>query len=517
MPPERFARGSEPVEIPELELSELPDHEPESIDDMFDIGIGDDILVVDDHPANLIAVEAALEPLGRKLVFASSGEEALQKLLQQDFALILLDVAMPGITGIETARLIRSRERSRGTPIIFVTGMSWHDEAVDEAYEVGGFDFLIKPVRPEVLRAKARVFLKLQERTRALRNHAGKLRTSQRQLHELELVEQRKRFESTLLETKVNQLADGERRQHELAGIIGNELLNPLQTLQMAFDLLRDHPHADRGERIYSLVEHRLVHVTRLVKILIDIAQVAAGQLALAPTTINLHDILRQAVNDCRPILDTHKLTVRFDPDLAQPAMINGDAVRLLQAMTTLIDHAARSAADCGELVVASHVTAGEVLVAVTDRGRGIAAEMLPKLFDVFTGDNRSNTLSLGLPLVKRLLELHDGTIRVSSDGQGKGSTFELRLPLAPQDVDLAALDPGPMFGNTMRMTAVNPTVDLFATDPALEIMLDPNDPTNPLHEPGDPMPPPLRDPLPQPRPGPDPDPAPQVAARVAS
>src|SRR6185369_1081257 len=101
-------------------------------EEFVDIGIGDDILVVDDNPANLIAIEAALAPLDRRLVFASSGIEALGKLLQQDFALILLDVAMPGITGIETARLIRMRERSRGTPIIFVTGIAWQDEAIDK-------------------------------------------------------------------------------------------------------------------------------------------------------------------------------------------------------------------------------------------------------------------------------------------------------------------------------------------------------------------------------------------------
>lgn len=495
-PLERTPRASEPVVIPKLAAA-LADtacadtaFTDDALDEMIDIGIGDDILVVDDHPANLLAVEAALEPLGRTLVFATSGEQALARLLEQDFALILLDVAMPGITGIETARMIRARERSRGTPIIFITGMSWHDEAVDEAYEVGGFDFLTKPVRPEVLRAKARVFLKLQERTRALRRHAEQLRTSQRQLHELELVEQRKRFESTLLESKVTQLAEGERRQHELAGIIGNELLNPLQTLQMAFDLLRDHPHADRGERIYSLVEHRLVHVTRLVKILIDIAQVASGQLALAPSTINLHDILHQAIDDCRPILDAHKLNVRIERD-PLPALVIGDPVRLLQAVTTVLDHAARSAADCGELLVTSRVTPGEIFVCIADHGRGIAPELLPRLFDVFSGDTRSSALSLGLPLVKRLLELHDGAIRVTSEGPGKGSAFEIRLPLAPQDVDLAALDPGPMPGPTMRMTAIS---------------LDPNDPSNPLHEPGDPAP--LRDPPPEPRPDPMPDPA---------
>jgi signal transduction histidine kinase len=410
-----------------------------------DIGIGDDILVVDDHPANLVAVEAALAPLGRKLVFASSGVEALARLLDQDFALILLDVAMPGITGIETARLIRSRERSRGTPIVFVTGMSWQDEAVDEAYEVGGYDFLIKPVRPEVLRAKARVFLKLQERTRALRRQAEQLRASQAQLYEHQLHEQRKRFESRLLDSKLQQLAEGERRQHELAGIIGTELLNPLQTLQMAFDLLREHPNADKGERIYSLVEHRLVHVTRLVKILIDIAQVAAGQLELSPTTVNVVEIVRRALDDCRPVIEARKLGIQLNADTSAPSLVMGDPVRLLQALTTLIDHAARSTADGGEIVVTVRVTAGEVAVWIADTGRGIAPELLPRIFHMFVGDgvtHGSGGLSLGLPLVKRLIELHDGTIRASSRGVGQGETFEVRLPLAPQDVELPPLDP---------------------------------------------------------------------------
>ena len=437
-------------------------------EDISDIGIGDDILVVDDNPANLVAIEAALAPLGRKLVSACSGVEALGKLLEQDFALILLDVAMPGITGIETARMIRSRERSRGTPILFVTGMSWQDEAIDEAYEVGGFDFLMKPVRPEVLRAKARVFLKLQERTRELRRQAEALRVSQAQLYEHELQEQRARFESELLEAKLQQLADGDRRQHELAGIIGNELLNPLQTLQMAFDLLREHPNAGKGERIYSMVEHRLIHVTRLVKILIDLAQVAAGQLELRPFTVSIADVVRQAIDDCRAVIDGHALRVRFEADEAVAPLVVGDRTRLLQAVTTVIDHAARQSIEGGELAITARVTSGDVVVRVVDAGRGIAPQLLPRIFDM-AGDVvpfGAGALNLGLTLVKRLIELHDGAIGVTSEGLGKGTTFEIRLPLAPQDVelpDMAAQDPeatspgDPLSEPTMRMPPLEP------------------------------------------------------------
>src|SRR5688572_26543773 len=97
-------------------------------DDRFAVGRGRDILVVDDNDTNLIAIEAALQPLGRKMVLARSGVEALARLLEQDFALIVLDVAMPGMDGFETARLVRTRERNRATPIIFVTGLSWQDD-----------------------------------------------------------------------------------------------------------------------------------------------------------------------------------------------------------------------------------------------------------------------------------------------------------------------------------------------------------------------------------------------------
>lgn len=139
------------------------------------VPIGQDILVVDDDPKNLVAIEAALGPLGRRLVLAESGTEALTRLLEQDFALILLDVLMPGMDGFEAAKLIRSRERNRATPIIFITGLAWEETDILRSYELGAFDFLVKPVRAEVLRAKASVFLLLQERTLALREALARI------------------------------------------------------------------------------------------------------------------------------------------------------------------------------------------------------------------------------------------------------------------------------------------------------------------------------------------------------
>ncbi|MBA3499248.1 MAG: response regulator, partial [Deltaproteobacteria bacterium] len=131
---------------------------------------GAKILVVDDTPANLIAAEAALAPLKRQVVIASSGQDALGYLLEQEFALVLLDVQMPEMDGYETARWIRSRERTQHLPIIFMTAHDHNHASVLRAYSLGAVDFLFKPFDPEVLCAKASVFVMLQERTEQLAN-----------------------------------------------------------------------------------------------------------------------------------------------------------------------------------------------------------------------------------------------------------------------------------------------------------------------------------------------------------
>jgi PAS domain S-box-containing protein len=119
------------------------------------------ILLVDDHPSNLLALEAILEPLGQRLVRASSGQEALRHLLREDFAVILLDVQMPDLNGFETARLIRQRQRSRYTPIIFLTAHSREEADLVHGYEHGAADYVVKPFNPDVLRWKVEVFVSL--------------------------------------------------------------------------------------------------------------------------------------------------------------------------------------------------------------------------------------------------------------------------------------------------------------------------------------------------------------------
>jgi PAS domain S-box-containing protein len=156
------------------------------------------ILMVDDRVENLVALEAILEPLGHDLVRAISGEEALRKVLVEDFAVILLDVQMPGMNGFETAQFIKSRERSRHTPIIFLTAISKEEAYVFEGYSAGAVDYLFKPFHPDILRSKVAVFVDLFLKGEELRRQEELLRQAERRelelLHRAELLESEARF-----------------------------------------------------------------------------------------------------------------------------------------------------------------------------------------------------------------------------------------------------------------------------------------------------------------------------------
>src|SRR5688572_28732943 len=180
-----------------------------------------DILMVDDRPENLLALEAILGNLGQRMVKATSGAEALKKLLAQDFAVILLDVQMPGMDGFETAKFIRERERSRYTPIIFLTAYDRSESAVAKGCGVGAVDFLFKPLVPEILRAKVAAFIELFKKTEEVKRQAEQLRRAEQREMEQQLASERQRWDSDRLRREMERerqfSAELSRRAEELA------------------------------------------------------------------------------------------------------------------------------------------------------------------------------------------------------------------------------------------------------------------------------------------------------------
>jgi CheY-like chemotaxis protein len=187
------------------------------------------ILLVDDQPANLLALEAVLECLGQTLVKAHSGEEALRRVGDQDFAVALLDVQMPGLDGFETAKLMRQRESDRHTPIIFLTAYEDDRFPVEQAYTLGAVDFLTKPFIPSVLRAKVTEFVELFHKTEQIKRQAERLRELERREFESKLAE-----ENARLRQSEERLREADRRKNEFLAMLGHELRNPLAPIGCA-------------------------------------------------------------------------------------------------------------------------------------------------------------------------------------------------------------------------------------------------------------------------------------------
>ncbi|HEX2675691.1 MAG TPA: response regulator, partial [Polyangiales bacterium] len=243
---------------------------------------GGDILVVDDNAANLVAIEAALGSLSSRVMRAQSGSEALRLMLDRDFALVLLDVNMPSMGGFETARVIRARKRSSHTPIIFITAYGRDDREVRAAYELGAVDFLFKPIVPEVLIAKAAVFVELQRRAAEVARQAEQIREHERREHERALEEERHRWQEQALRREMDQMAETDRKKDQFLAVLAHELRTPLSPIVTGLELLGE-KLAELGTsdgsflRIRDTMARQAKHLTRLVDDLLDISRISSG------------------------------------------------------------------------------------------------------------------------------------------------------------------------------------------------------------------------------------------------
>ena len=407
--------------------------------------IASKILIVDDTPANLVAAEAALAPLDRKIVTAGSGQEALAHLLEQEFALVLLDVNMPGMDGYETARFIRSYERTHHVPIIFMTAQDYDQSAVLRAYELGAVDFLFTPVIPEVLRAKASVFVALHERTEQLANERL----------ERDFENRRRDFEATALrrqrdrELAANKelarlnaaLAEHDRRKDSFIAILAHELRNPLAPLRTCIELIRRSRARELTPKMVDILERQTNVLVRLIDDLLDLSRIKADKIELRPEQVDLRDVVEAAVMTSRPLLDDRRHTLAVDAPQTR-VMVVADTVRLVQVICNLINNAARYTNRGGRIEITLGLDEGFAFVRVRDNGIGIPAELQHTIFNMFVQERArsdgSGGLGLGLALARRLIELHHGSILCHSDGVNRGSTFEVRIPCLGSTLALA-------------------------------------------------------------------------------
>ncbi|NHZ80898.1 response regulator [Massilia sp. CCM 8695] len=389
------------------------------------------ILVVNDDPASLLALTSLLDQWadesGYSVLSARSGQEALRQVLLHDFAVILLDVNMPGMDGFETAEAIHQRARSADIPIIFVTAFLADEIDRLKAYQRGAADFLFTPVIPQILHAKVQVFVALATKNEELKRQTHKL--SQRTT---ELTVTNKRLTREMEERQA-----AEAKSHakdEFLAMLGHELRNPLSAISSAASLIGlPGAPADTVSRARQIIQRQSQHLSRIVDDLLDLSRAMSGKILLDKQNVDVAALVSAG-------LDTFKATGRtanylLNVDL-QAGWVDGDPTRLEQIATNLIDNALKYTPPGGTIDITVADKGKDIVLEVRDTGVGISAELLPHVFDVFvqgsiTLDRAQGGLGIGLALVRRLVELHGGTVSAHSEGASAGSTFVIRLPRA--------------------------------------------------------------------------------------
>jgi signal transduction histidine kinase len=414
------------------------------------------ILVVNDDAASLLALTSLLDQWAEEsnytVIGARSGQEALRQVLLHDFAVILLDVNMPGMDGFETAEAIHQRARSADIPIIFVTAFLADEIDRLKAYQRGAADFMFTPVIPQVLRAKVSVFVAMATKNEQLKRQADKL--SQRTT---ELTATNRRLVREMEERR-----DAERKSHakdEFLAMLGHELRNPLSAISSAASLI-GMPAAgpETTGRARLIIQRQSQHLSRIVDDLLDLSRAMSGKILLSRKALDMSALLSSCLDTFRATGRTG--TYRLNVNLA-PGWVDGDSTRLEQIASNLIDNALKYTPAGGSIDISLANVDEEVVLTVSDSGVGIAPDLLPHVFDVFVQgtislDRSQGGLGIGLSLVRRLVELHGGSVSAYSDGTSSGSSFVIRLPRIEPAVSTSAAARAP------SADAAKPTVLLI-------------------------------------------------------
>ncbi len=419
------------------------------------------VLLVDDRPENLLALETLLTPVGYHLTRAESGREALRHVLQNDFAVILLDVQMPEMDGFETARLIRARERSRHTPIVFLTAHSTSDSEVARAYATGAVDYLLKPLVPEILRAKVAAFVEMRRMMDALRDEVLQRRQAEEEVRELTRSLERRVAERTAqlaaakaeVEENLRRLRESEGMRDDLTSMIVHDLRIPLTSVLAGLETVEAMgPLSDVQRECLSMAMDGGRTLLDMVNDLLDISKMEDGSLGLEREDLAPAEVVDAAVKQVASLLDGKQLTLKRDLASKLPHVL-ADGDKLRRTLVNLLGNAIRFTPAGRRITVSVHRRLQDpaLLFAVRDSGEGIPRHAFDRIFEKFgqvetRRSDRARSTGLGLTFCKLAVEAHGGQIWVESE-LGKGSTFYFTIPLLALRLEPPAVEIPPEVG----------------------------------------------------------------------